>query len=505
MKRIATCSEMQAIDAYSIHEIGIPGMVLMEKAAMALYDEVTKRIDHHSRSLIVVEKGNNGGDGLALGRMLSEQGYRVDIYEIGGIPHASESYQAQKRILENLDIPVYEELPDEEYDVIIDAVFGVGLTRDVAGIHKNIIYALNCMKGYKIAVDVPSGVDASTGKVLGTAFKADLTVTFGLSKVGLLLFPGASYAGEVVVKDIGFPYASIEEVDPTAFTYEPGDERWIPSRKMDSHKGSYGKVLIIAGGVNMAGAAYLSGKAAYKTGCGLVRVFTREENRVIMQTLLPEAILTTYTGLEDGMAALPEAIHWADVIVVGPGLGRGEHTEWFLHLIQQNAKVPVVIDADGLNEISAMDNRGEDFLKAFSVPVILTPHMLEMGRLTGCTVEEIKNQRMTIGKDYVEETGTVLVLKDSRSVVFGSRNGSSKKKESIYINTTGNNGMATGGSGDVLSGMIGGMLAEGMEPFFGAAMAVYLHGRCGDEAAKELGQASLMAGNLIDYLPAVLK
>ena len=188
MKRIATRNEMQAIDAYSIHEIGIPGMVLMEKASMALFEEVTKRFDCHSRCLIVVEKGNNGGDGLALGRLLSEEDYPVDIYEIDGIPRASESYQNQKNILEKLEIPVYDELPEEDYDVIVDGIFGVGLTREVTGIHKEIIHQLNNMQAYRIAVDVPSGVDASTGKVLGTAFQADLTVTFGLLKIGLLLY-----------------------------------------------------------------------------------------------------------------------------------------------------------------------------------------------------------------------------------------------------------------------------------------------------------------------------
>jgi len=499
MKRIATGKEMQAIDAYSIHEIGIPGMVLMEKASMALYEEVRRRFpDDCSRCLIVVEKGNNGGDGLALGRMLAEAGYPVDIYEIGAISGASESYLSQKSILEKMDIPVCEELPEEEYDVIIDGIFGVGLTREVTGIHREVIDKLNRKDAYRIAVDVPSGVDASTGKVLGTAFRADLTVTFGLSKIGLLLYPGASYAGQVIVRDIGFPKMAVDEVDPGAYTYEEGYQHLIPSRNPDSHKGTYGKVLIVAGSVNMAGAAYLSGKAAYRTGSGLVRIFTKEENRVILQTLLPEAILTTYTGLEDGVPALSEALDWADVIVFGPGIGRGENIEWFLHLLRENAKVPVVIDADGLNEISAMDHRGADFLNGFSAPVILTPHMMEMSRLCGCTVAELKEQRMAIGKEYARDNNLILVLKDSRTVITDGT-------ERLYINTNGNSGMATGGSGDVLSGMIGGMLAAGMAPFDAAAMAVFIHGCCGDAAAEELSEACVMAEDLIRHLPQALR
>ena len=494
MKRIATRREMQAIDAYSIHEIGIPGMVLMEKASMALYDEVRRRFpDDHSRCLIVVEKGNNGGDGLALGRLLIEAGYPVDICEIGGISRASESYQAQKNILEKMDIPVLDEIPEEDYDVIIDGIFGVGLTREVAGIHREVIAKLNKKEAIRIAIDVPSGVDASDGKVLGIAFKADLTVTFGLSKIGLLFYPGAAYAGEVVVKDIGFPRIAVDEVDPGAFTYEEGDQCRIPARRPDSHKGTYGKVLIVAGSVNMAGAAYLSGKAAYKTGSGLVRIFTREENRVILQTLLPEAILTTYTGLSDGIPALSEAVDWADVIVFGPGIGRGENIEWFLHLVRENAKVPVVIDADGLNEISSMESRGTDFLNGFQAPVILTPHMMEMSRLCGSSVAEIKENRIGAAKEYARENKVILVLKDSRTIITDGT-------ERLYINTNGNSGMATGGSGDVLTGIIGGMLAAGMKPFDAAAMGVFLHGRCGDAAAKDLGEASVMAGDLVQYL-----
>lgn len=441
----------------------------------------------------MVEKGNNGGDGLALGRLLIEAGYPVDICEIGGISRASESYQAQKNILEKMDIPVLDEIPEEDYDVIIDGIFGVGLTREVAGIHREVIAKLNKKEAIRIAIDVPSGVDASDGKVLGIAFKADMTVTFGLSKIGLLFYPGAAYAGEVVVKDIGFPRIAVDEVDPGAFTYEEGDQCRIPARRPDSHKGTYGKVLIVAGSVNMAGAAYLSGKAAYKTGSGLVRIFTREENRVILQTLLPEAILTTYTGLSDGIPALSEAVDWADVIVFGPGIGRGENIEWFLHLVRENAKVPVVIDADGLNEISSMESRGTDFLNGFQAPVILTPHMMEMSRLCGSSVAEIKENRIGAAKEYARENKVILVLKDSRTIITDGT-------ERLYINTNGNSGMATGGSGDVLTGIIGGMLAAGMKPFDAAAMGVFLHGRCGDAAAKDLGEASVMAGDLVQYL-----
>ncbi|MDO4555696.1 MAG: NAD(P)H-hydrate dehydratase [Lachnospiraceae bacterium] len=496
MKPIATRDEMQAIDAYSIHEIGIPGMVLMEKASMALYDEVRKHLHHHSRCLIVVEKGNNGGDGLALARLLHEADYDVTIYEIGGIRKASDSYEAQKNILTKLGIFVKDQMPEEHFDVIVDGIFGVGLTREVKGIQRQVIERLNVMDAYRIAIDVPSGVDGTTGQVLGVGFMADLTVTFGLSKIGLLLYPGASFAGEVIVKEIGFPKLAVEKAGCRVFCYEPGDEKYFPKRKSDSHKGTFGRVLIIAGSKNMAGAAYLSAFAAYRTGSGLVRIFTQESNRVILQTKLPEAILTTYESEVDGADKLRETIAWADAICFGPGMGTGRITRSFLHILKECAKVSVVLDADGLNEISKMEQEGEDYFAGYPVPVILTPHMLEMSRLSGHTVAQLKEDRMNLAETYAKRKNLVLVLKDSRTVVTDG--------DAIYLNSYGNSGMATGGSGDVLTGILAGALAAGMEPFDAASMAVFLHSRAGDFAAEQMGEHSLMAGDIIKQIEKAL-
>lgn len=497
MKYIATRDEMQAIDACSIEEIGIPGMVLMEKASMALFEETVKCLNSHSRCLIVVEKGNNGGDGLALARLLVEAGYETAVYEIGGIPKTSPSYENQKNILEHLGIKVLNALPEEEFDVIIDGIFGVGLTREVKGIQKEIIEKLNKKKAYRIAIDVPSGIDASSGQVMGTAFLADLTVTFGLNKIGLLLYPGASYAGRIVVKEIGFPKLALEKTGPGAFTYEPGDEILIPARRPDSHKGTYGRVLVIAGSKNMAGAAYLCGKAAYRMGSGLVRIFTQESNRLILQTKLPEAILTTYEDEKDGAPFLREAIGWADVIVFGPGMGQGRITRSFLHILKECAKVSVILDADGLNEISSMEQEEEDYFAGFCVPVVITPHMLEMSRLSAHPVKNWKESRIALAKEYAARKQLTLILKDSRTIV--TRGG-----KELYINQTGNSGMATGGSGDVLAGMTAGILAMGMDPFYGASLAVFLHGRAGDFAREKTGEYSLMADDIIKHISDAL-
>ena len=294
MRYVASREEMQQIDAYSINTMGIPGIVLMEKAALALEEVFLERVSTKSHVLIVTEKGNNGGDGLALGRLLLEDGYNVDFYEIGAIPHDSDSHQIQKKVLEQMEAQFLMEFPEEEYDVIVDAVFGVGLKREVAGQHREVIERMNQKKALKVAVDVPSGVDASTGQILGIAFCADLTVTFGLLKAGLLLYPGADISGEVIVKEIGFPNKAVEKIAPKMISFVKEDLALLPERKAWTNKGNYGKVLLIAGAKNMVGAAVLSGTAAYKSGSGLVRIFSCEENRVILQEKLPEAILTTY-------------------------------------------------------------------------------------------------------------------------------------------------------------------------------------------------------------------
>ena len=505
MEYVATRDEMQNIDAYSIEKIGIPGIVLMEKAAMSMEEEIIKRFPPDSSVLIVVEKGNNGGDGLALARLLSHRHYNVDVYEIGQISQASDSYQTQRNILDALLVPVVSEFPDKDYDVIIDAVFGVGLKREISGIHAQVIDRLNHMSGYKIAVDVPSGVDASDGQILGIGFQADLTITFGLTKVGLLLPPGGGCAGKVVVKDIGFPKESVSKAAPRCFHYTKSDLRLIPRRKAWSNKGTYGKILIIAGTKNMAGAAFLSAKAAYRAGAGLVRIFTCEENRQILQTRLPEAILTTYERKKDAKKMITEALKWADVIGIGPGLGTGDLSRDLLYITLKEARVPLIIDADGINILAAAKKERENSLQArdlceayehYEPGIILTPHMKEMSRLTGYTVKELVERRIERASKEADEKH-IFVLKDSRTIVTDGG-------ASTYINVSGNHGMAVGGSGDVLTGIICAFAAQGGKLLTAAGLGVYCHGLAGDAAVKNSGHYGLTAGEIADGLTCIL-
>lgn len=531
MKILANASQMKQIDGYSIDEIGIPSLVLMEKAALATALEIQKRFSADSSTsdrrmsaisestiknkiLAVCGVGNNGGDGVAALRILKEWGYEGAVLLVGDEKKASEQMQVQLSIARNLNIPVFcygnEPFSDEihlnqkleaEYTVIIDGLFGIGLSKPAAGVQRQVIEAVNhavesgsCRV---FAVDIPSGIHASNGRVMGCAIQAEVTVTFGVNKLGLVLYPGCEYAGEVITADIGFPQVSVEKAEVTSFHYEKEDvKELLPKRKKDSNKGTYGKVLVIGGSKNMAGACCFSAKAAYTIGAGLVKVMTEECNRTIVQTLLPEALLYTYeesTILEHRKEILRE-LEWAAVVVLGPGLGRKEAGKQLLELVLEYAKVPVVLDADGLNLLSEKGGLKEIISRE---NLILTPHLKEMERLTGDSIGKMKEDIVSYGRDSMKDAKGILVLKDSRTIVTDG--------ERAYVNVSGNNGMAKGGSGDVLTGIIAGLLAQGMENFEAACLGTYLHGLAGNRVTEENSEYSLLASDLILGLKKELK
>lgn len=348
MQYIVTKKEMQAIDQDTVNRIGIPAAVLMERAALLLAEQIIRLNTANGRILIVVEGGNNGGDGLACARILLESGYQVDITYIGGIASASEQFQLQRNILKQMGVKLYKTIPNKDYSIVVDGIFGVGLSREIDGVQKKIIENLNHLNAIKIAIDIPSGIDATTGAILGVAFRADYTVTFGLKKLGMFFSDGIDYCGKVICENIGFPEASIRQVKPQIYAYDQSDMDKLPVRCDNSNKGTYGKVAVIAGSKNMSGAAFLCGKAAYSTGAGLVKIYTHESNRMILQSQLPEAVLMTYAEYEGALSCIEDAMKWATVIVVGPGLGVDTTSERMLYELLMNAEVPLVVDADAL-------------------------------------------------------------------------------------------------------------------------------------------------------------
>ena len=291
----------------------------------------------------------------------------------------------------------------------------------------------------------------------------------------------------------------MEAVLPKTIRYTKEDLCRLPKRWPWSNKGSYGKVLLIVGTKNMAGAAYLSATAAYRTGSGLVRIFTCEENREILQSRVPEAIMTTYASDEEALAKLPEALDWATVIGIGPGLGQNARTARLLTAVLQRGSCPLVIDADGINTLAALKQNGSvsSEYDSYGAPIILTPHLKEMERLTGKKVAEIQNTLMETAREAADATH-IFVLKDARTIV-------SDGSAPTYINMSGNNGMATGGSGDVLTGILCGLLAGGLSALEAARLGVYCHGLAGDAAAKEKGYYGMTAGDLLTYLPDIIR
>lgn len=493
MKYILTGKQMRNADQFTINEIGIPSVVLMEKAAMGVAEVVKEHADQTKAILIVCGLGNNGGDGYAVARLLHLEGYKVSIFFLGKEESRSEENKIQKKICEHYRIPVVEDIDDKEYSVIVDAVFGTGLSRNIEGYYAEVIESLNQKNGLKIAVDISSGIHDSTGQILGVAFMADITVAIAYMKRGIVLQPGNGYSGKVEIVDIGIHNDAITDKNNLMFAYDKEDlVSLMPRRKKNSHKGSYGKVGLIVGSKGMSGAAYLSAKAAYLTGAGLVNIYTHEDNRAIMQSLVPEAIVTTYTSFDE--EKLKQFLEWSSVTVIGCGLGQSELSRQILEYTVKNTNETLVIDADGLNLLS------EDIslLDTCRANVVLTPHMKEMTRLLNCDMKSLQENRIELLQKFVEEYPVTCVLKDARTVA-------AKQNESLYVNMSGNAAMAKGGSGDVLAGMIAGLLAQDKKVYQMATLGAFLHGLAGDKAREYKGSYSVLATDIIYAVVEVLK
>ena len=504
MRGVVTAAEMKALDANTIEKAGIPSLVLMERAALQTVTEIIKRVNTKDKEkiLVVCGTGNNGGDGLAIARLLHLHGFKTWYYIVGNEEKMTKETSSQLRTAEYYHTPRVHNLILDEYTTIVDAIFGVGLSRPIEGKYGELISELNQASAFKVAVDIPSGIDADTGFEKGIAFRANLTVTFAFRKRGLCFYPGRMYGGEIIVADIGIydrDRDGSELASKAAWYIEKSDVKTLPARKPWGNKGTFGKVLLVAGSKGMCGAACLSASAALHGGAGMVKIQTVEENRIPLQSLLPEAMLTSEFDEE----ANRKNLNWCDVLVIGPGLGtEGSGKERMLWFLENGAKAgkPVILDADGLN-ILAMHPQ---WMKLIGEQTILTPHMGEMSRLCGLDVSELKEDPVARAYQYAEKSGGVLVLKDACTVV-------TDRNEKLYLNLSGNSGMATAGSGDVLSGIIAAVLCmylsceEEQELSYKAALAVYIHGLCGDIAREKKGSHGMTAKDMIEALPEVLK
>ena len=494
MQLWVNAAQMKAADQYTIQKLEVPSLELMEHAAQACVQVLEDEKFDLSHVCVVCGSGNNGGDGFAIARILQNNRYSVETFCVGNPEHYTEETQEQMYRLQECGGKITYGMPQEDsYSVIIDAVFGVGLSRKVEGRYRQVIEQMNRMRGTKFAVDIPSGLSATTGCILGCAFKADYTVTFQLKKIGLELSQGRTMAGRVIVPDIGISTDSIcEDQEIVRTAGKDIYRKMLPDRPEDSNKGTYGRLLVIAGSKGMAGAAYLNAHAAYMTGAGLVRIYTSSDNREILQTLLPEAIVTTYE--EYNKEELLSLLTWADSVCIGSGLGMSRLSEKILKTVIEYVKVPCLIDADGLNLLAENKNYLNQMAER---RFVITPHMKEMSRLTGTPVEELKADRIQILKDFISRYRITCVLKDSRTLIASEEKG-------IRMNLTGNSAMAKAGSGDVLAGVISGWMVQGKEAEDAAELGTYIHGLSGDLAKFEKGVYSVMARDLIEYISKAL-
>ncbi len=504
MEYVLTAAEMKAFDNMAIHEYGIGSLVLMERAALQTVKAI---IDNYGKDIsvgIVAGSGNNGGDGIAIARILKEEGICAEIIMIGDLSRLTTETAAQLETAQKLDIPICYEIKHLQYDVIVDAIFGIGLTRMIEGKFKETIEAVNASNAKIVAVDIPSGVHSDNGAVMGCAVKADLTVTFAYRKLGLLLYPGASYAGKVLCVSIGIPQAVVQDKRKGVVTFSNAKEDLqLPDRNPAGNKGTFGKVLLIAGSKKMGGACFLSALSAFRAGAGMVKIFTASDNRDYLLKTLPEAMIDTYEEDETGSISQKEAntlitdIAWADVVAIGPGISLSDKAKVILKRTLNDCSKSMVMDADALNILS----QEADLLNSFafanensSQEIIFTPHLGEFSRLTNMPIEELKKNLIVHCKNFTKRYNVSLVCKDARTIV-------AKRGRLTYLNSSGNHGMATAGSGDVLTGIITGFLAQNMSGFEAAVMGTYIHGLAGDMAKDKMSAYYIMAQDIIQSLP----
>lgn len=516
MRYLVTSEEMKKYDAYTINEIGISDEVLMERAALfsvELVLEQGKKIGkkpEEIKTLVVCGVGNNGGDGLAAARLLLEQNCRADVYLVGDLKRETPLRKKQRLILEKYNVVPSPVFPKEEYDVIIDALFGIGLSREVAGEYREVIADMNRKKAWKLALDVPSGIDASTGRIWGEAVRADMTAAFAYAKRGLYLYPGTSYAGKVRVGNIGIGEKCFTQCPPEMFFLESSPDFFLPKRNPAGNKGTFGKVLCIAGSAQMAGAAILCQRAAFRAGAGMVKAVTAKENREILLQNVPEAMLLAYESEEcekdeektgKWWQQFAQSLLWADCILAGPGMDKTKMAKEMLRFVLEHSGQPLVLDADALNllaEDCGLQELLQKNIRERKRTVVMTPHAGELARLLSANITEVKEDFVKAARSAAQKFNCIMVCKDARTIVC-------KKDGIMYLNVTGNSGMATAGSGDVLAGVTAALYAAGGGGMEKAVLSVYLHGRAGDCAAEKLGEAAVMASDIIEALAVIQK
>jgi NAD(P)H-hydrate epimerase len=495
---ILTSAQMKSIDRRATERFGIPSIVLMENAALTVVDAIGEHYPDCDRAAIFCGLGANGGDGFAIARHLEQRGVVASVFIVGDRTKIRGDAAANLEICERLALPLYDIVDDDslnealvhaaDADLIVDAIFGTGLDRAPEGLYAETIRTINDFGLPIVAVDLPSGANASTAEPFEPCVRAALTVTFAAPKICHVFEPAAILCGEVIVADISIPHAAIEDENVTLALTTPADVRpYIEPRLAATHKGTYGHVAIIAGSPGRSGAAVLAARGAIRSGAGLVTVATDAETAKLVNAGSIESM--TFSG--DDVAAF---IKNKDAVLVGPGLADDEASYARIRQLVADIEPPLVIDASALNAFATRANE----LNPERRPRVITPHPGELARILGTSANDINAHRIDAAREAARVTGCIVVLKGFQSLI-------AEPDGHVNVNPTGNPGMATGGMGDVLGGMIAALLARGVDPLAAAIAAVYLHGVAGDMLKEEMGDIGLAALDLAERIPLAIK
>ena len=526
--KIVDSATMRRLDETAIKRYDIPRLVLMENAGRGVAEIIERDFGGLKSKMVSIfaGKGNNGGDGFVVARHLLNKGFKVCVYLLARPQDVHGDAKTNLNIWEKIKgetVSIVSKKSLERHRVnirhshlIVDAIFGTGLSADVKGIQRDVIEFINSLNKPIVAIDIPSGLNASNGKVLGNCVKAAITATMAIPKIGLLIYPGMDYAGKVEVVDIGMPRELLkDEKIPWELLDFEGIKRFIKPRHGNTHKGSFGHVFVLAGSIGKTGAAAMTSMGAMRTGAGLVTLGIPKSLNPIMAKKLTEVMTlplaenspillgTDFKSVPkkgkagvlgyEAIDRILEFIKDKEVVVLGPGLtAEGPVKKLVLRLVWES-KIPLVIDADGVNCLA------EDvkILGKAKAPIVITPHPGEMARLVGSTAKDVQVDRLGIASRFAKENKVIVVLKGARTII-------AEPSGKIFINPTGNPGMATAGTGDVLAGMIGGFIAQGYSPLDACNMAVYMHGLAGDEVAKKKGEVGMIATDIVDMLPQTI-
>jgi NAD(P)H-hydrate epimerase len=510
--RLVKTSEMQEMDHLTIHEMGISGAVLMENAARGAARIFLEHFDPApgSCAVVICGRGNNGGDGYVMARYLNRAGLRVIVLVLAKLGGISGDALTNLKVIRQMNLDIREVSGPGEWkkicgcladcDYIIDGILGTGLNSSVRGYYGQVIEDVNSSGKPVMSIDIPSGLNADTGQVMGVAIRADLTVTFGFPKLGQMLFPGADLVGRLARIDIGIPDIVADRIGGRYRMIEPDDfVDLLNEKRKDIHKGARGHLLILAGSIGKTGAATLAALGALRAGAGLVTLGIPKSLNNILEAKLTEAMTAPLPETGDGTLSFKakediyRLMEGKSALAIGPGLSTNPETSALVREIVAGCGLPMVIDADGLNALAG----DRCVMKGLDNKKILTPHPGEMGRLMGLKSSEVQIDRVGTASRFAEEYGCFLVLKGARTLI-------AEPNGNIYLNPTGNPALSSGGAGDVLTGLISGFLARGW-PLIGAANAgVYLHGLAADLLAEDMGEVGVLAGELPDLIPGLM-